>query len=553
MDAIPLLSQTKSLFQAVFFDFEGARRTQENFSRQCPVVSQVRSACEWVSGDSEAATETQKQCLGFVSDVVNGIPAVGHVKGGIHYLCGDKDGGDKAMKSASRTTGVMGGGVVGFFVAGPPGAAAGGIAGGLAVDGLTTGIDSAVHDEYRPSGMVSQVTEIVKDPKNPGLYFDTLAMPVFDAMSGISAGKGALKIANKMKTKRLVYNRNKADIVGKVGKPAYKDVSKTTRVARQHMRRGDVKSNVPRVITRAKDLKSKKSYTGCNRQLRQNLRKTRGGMSRSQAKKNSFFKDGAKSNVQKKVPNARKVLRRDPRSCAEHHALHKLYNDRPSAKPSEIRTCTVKVNARNGTIQALKRCDNCMEYGNTMGSVPTDAISGLTVHENPGYPVSKSGGALLIGSAACSAIKQRSKASRRSNDTANRSNKEETKETKKKKVSTKTNENTATIMKDVDEPAYKDTSKMTNELELGKHLPSGKAVVKSNVPPRQVTSRAKELKTKTSYADCNRQNLRKTKGGMSSSQAKKNFVFKGNAKSSLQKKVPKYDRKIFQPRRFPRK
>ena len=553
MDAIPLLSQTKSLFQAVFFDFEGARRTQENFSRQCPVVSQVRSACELATGDSKAAIETQKQCLGFVNDVVNGIPAVGHVKGGIHYLCGDTDGGDKAMKSASRTTGVMGGGVVGFFVAGPPGAAAGGIAGGLAVDGLTTGIDSAVHGfEYRPSGMVSQVTEIAKDPKNPGLYFDTLAMPVFDAMSGISAGKSVSKFANKIETKRLAYNRNKADIVGKVGETAYKDVSKTARAARQHMRRGDVKSNVPKVITRAKDLKTKKSYTGCNRQLRQNLRKTRGGMSRSQAKKNSFFKDGAKSNVQKRVPNARKVLRRDPRTCAEHHALHKLYDDRPSARPSEIRTCTVKVNARNGTIQALKRCDNCMEFGNTMGSVPTDAINGLTIPENPGYPVSKSGSALLIGSAACSAIKQRSKASRGSNDTTNRSNKGETKEANKKKVSTKTNENTATIMKDVDEPAHNDTSKMTKELDARKHLPMGKVVVKSNVPLRRVTSRAKELKTKTSYTDCNRQNLRKTKGGMSSSQAKKNFVFKGNARSNLQKKVPKYDR-IFQPCRFLRK
>ena len=82
------------------------------------------------------------------------------------------------MKSASRTTGVMGGGVVGFSVGGPPGAMAGGIAGGLAVDGLTTSIDSAVHKEYRPSGMVYQVTEIVKDPTNPGLWFDAVAIPV---------------------------------------------------------------------------------------------------------------------------------------------------------------------------------------------------------------------------------------------------------------------------------------------------------------------------------------------------------------------------------------
>ena len=266
MDAIPVLSQTKSLFQAVFFDFEGARRTQENFSRQCPVVSQIRSACEWAQGDSNAARETQKECLGFISDVIDGIPAVGHVKGGIHYACGDKDGGDKAMKSASRTTGVMGGGVVGFFAAGPLGAAAGGVAGGLAMDGLTTGIDSAVHKEYRPSGMVAQVTEIAKDPKNPGVWFDTMATPVFDAMTGYSAGKGAARIAKKIKAKRLPYNRNKAAITRKVGKANYKQIKNTADMARKQMRKGaarGAKKHV-HVMSQAQDLKTGKTYTGEN-------------------------------------------------------------------------------------------------------------------------------------------------------------------------------------------------------------------------------------------------------------------------------------------------
>lgn len=410
MDALPVLSQLKSLVQVTFGDAEGARRTQENFSRQCPVVSQARSFCEWASGDSEAAEETQKQCLGFMSDFVDGIPVVGHAKGGIHYACGDKEGGDKAMKSSSRTVGVLGGGVAGFFVAGPPGAAAGGIAGGLAVDGLTTGIDSAVHDEYRPSGMVSQVTEIAKNPKDPGLWFDTLAIPVFDAMSGVSAGKGAAKLANNMK-KRLAYTKNKASIAKKVGKSGYKDISKTAEVARKHMRKGDVKRNVPQVVTHAKDLKTNKSYYGHNRQLRQNIRRTRGGMSRGQAKKNSMFKGSSKSNVQKRVPNAKNVLGRDPRSCAEHSALHKLYNDRPAAKPSEIRTSTVKVNPKKGTITALERCTNCKQYNQVMGDVTTDAVHGMPILENPGGPVSKSGAALVVGGAACSAVKQRSKPS----------------------------------------------------------------------------------------------------------------------------------------------
>ena len=210
------------------------------------------------------------------------------------------------------------------------------------------------------------------------------------------------------------------------------------------MRKGDVKHNVPQVITRAKDLKTKKSYTGCNRQLRQNLRKTRGGMSTSQAKKNSIFKGGAKSNVQKKAPNAIKRLSRDPCSCAEHQALHKLYDDRPSAKPSDIRTCSVKVDAKNSTIQAIKRCDNCMEFGRAMGNVPTDAINGLAICENPGYPVSKTGVAMVVGSAAYSAMKQRSKASHGSSKTVEKTNDGESqtaaaasKQTKTKHIKTK--------------------------------------------------------------------------------------------------------------------
>ena len=37
----------------------------------------------------------------FIDFYFLGLPVVGHIKGGIHYACGDKDGGDKAMKAGS--------------------------------------------------------------------------------------------------------------------------------------------------------------------------------------------------------------------------------------------------------------------------------------------------------------------------------------------------------------------------------------------------------------------------------------------------------------------
>lgn len=77
-----------------------------------------------------------------MSGVVNAIPVVGHVKGVYHYANGEKDAGDNAMKAASRTVGVIGGGIVGGLVGGPAGAVAGGIYGGALTDCVTTAVDS---------------------------------------------------------------------------------------------------------------------------------------------------------------------------------------------------------------------------------------------------------------------------------------------------------------------------------------------------------------------------------------------------------------------------
>ena len=84
--------------------------------------------------------------------ILSGTPGVGHIKGGIHYLCGDTEGGDACMKAASRTTGVIGGVVGGALVGGPPGAVIGGVAAGAASDGVITGVESGIKGEFKPYG-----------------------------------------------------------------------------------------------------------------------------------------------------------------------------------------------------------------------------------------------------------------------------------------------------------------------------------------------------------------------------------------------------------------
>jgi len=58
MDWISFVSQTKSAIQAVRGDLPGARETQQNFSRQCPIVSQCRWLTERGLGREEEARDT---------------------------------------------------------------------------------------------------------------------------------------------------------------------------------------------------------------------------------------------------------------------------------------------------------------------------------------------------------------------------------------------------------------------------------------------------------------------------------------------------------------
>jgi len=204
MDWIPLLSQVKSLVQVSFGDAEGARRTQENFSRQCPVVGQIRLVTELAIGDTDGVEETVRQQKEFYGGVFDSVPVVGHVKGAIHYACGDKEGGDNAMKAASRTTGSVIGAVAGIPL-GPAGIAAGAAAGAYVVDGITTGVDSAVHKEYRPNGYVSTVTEVVKDPKDPGKWFEAVAPPAMDALA---VGKARIQTPNTGKASLPIRKRD---------------------------------------------------------------------------------------------------------------------------------------------------------------------------------------------------------------------------------------------------------------------------------------------------------------------------------------------------------
>ena len=212
VNSIPVVSQAKSAVQAVAGDTKGAKEPQRDFLDTCPVVSQGTSFYHWWYADNDAARETQVKFGRSTSDCANGVPVVGHIKGGIHYACGDKDGGDNAMKSASRSTGVFIGGAVGGLVAGPFGAITGGVTGGAALDGITTGVDSAVHGEYRPAGQVAAVTSMIEGNATVGDVFDSAVGVAFDGVTGYIAGKAAVNLRDARNNVKLYRVADKAEV-----------------------------------------------------------------------------------------------------------------------------------------------------------------------------------------------------------------------------------------------------------------------------------------------------------------------------------------------------
>jgi len=62
----PVVSQVRSAVLAASGDLEGARQTQEEFSRTCPIIAQARSVVEVANGDVDGALETQQMFLGAV-------------------------------------------------------------------------------------------------------------------------------------------------------------------------------------------------------------------------------------------------------------------------------------------------------------------------------------------------------------------------------------------------------------------------------------------------------------------------------------------------------
>ncbi|CAF1483909.1 unnamed protein product [Adineta steineri] len=139
----------------------------------------------------EAAKKVGTGVVDNVNGILNSTPGVGHIKGGIHDLCGDDEGARKAYFAANRMVGVIGGAVAGS-IGGPAGAIAGGIAGGAAMDGVHTGYASLQDDKYSPQGQIAAWTQVLTAENGEDVVdglVHGIVTPVFDGIVGYKIGK----------------------------------------------------------------------------------------------------------------------------------------------------------------------------------------------------------------------------------------------------------------------------------------------------------------------------------------------------------------------------
>lgn len=112
-DAVPGVSQLKSLALFVSGDPERAIETQANFTRRCPVVSQMRSGVEaFVLEDPDQAAATQRDFLRFADATTDRLPVVGHAKGLVFHALGEHDRGNQSIYTSTEST-VQGASLVG--------------------------------------------------------------------------------------------------------------------------------------------------------------------------------------------------------------------------------------------------------------------------------------------------------------------------------------------------------------------------------------------------------------------------------------------------------
>lgn len=153
-DSVPVVSQFKTVFLYVIGEEDGAEKTWENFSNMTHLWENVKN-------------------------IDNSIPGYGHVKSVIVAINGDQEHAKEILRTAQKSTFIIGG----FIIGGPVGA----VGGAVAADGMSSLIDQ------KPVGVIEHALHF--ENKTMSEHIDV----VLDLTLVGVGSKGAAKAGSAMK------------------------------------------------------------------------------------------------------------------------------------------------------------------------------------------------------------------------------------------------------------------------------------------------------------------------------------------------------------------
>lgn len=140
-----------------------------------------------------------------VEAVLDSTPIVGHVKGIVHDVCGDRKAAERAFTAATRTTAVVGAGAGGLLVGGPVTGAALGVTTGVTWD-TTTAIATEGKETPGVTGLIADPN--LKTALNAGLSLagDGVAGFVGPKMVG-QMGRRTIEAGTSQRFKEVINSK----------------------------------------------------------------------------------------------------------------------------------------------------------------------------------------------------------------------------------------------------------------------------------------------------------------------------------------------------------
>ena len=339
----------------------------------------IRLGVELVQGNSDDAKDTLKTFGNNVGNMACATPVLGHTIAAGYGIAGKEEKAERIFKQATRTTVVVGAGIVGSC-AGPGGAAALAVAAGAEWD---------LVDAVRGKGVngVAKMIEVVAEKKEiaPGELFDTVMVPVCDGMTGVAAAKTYDKFTTARRQNQLRQEAERTngpektqqfeDLSMKIKKQGVRNPEKVANgVCKQA---DDLKQTVADNETRLLETEQKyhkhprpnahvNGHTSVTMIDKDGNQSTGYSRRLADAAGKPRLQPGT-SRLEQNHPNVQSVMSRPLNACAEHMAHQNIANP----------VMTYAIQVKDGIVQCVKRCENCEQY--PLANVITDSIDGTPV------------------------------------------------------------------------------------------------------------------------------------------------------------------------------